>query len=283
MRLLSVTTLLLSASQLISTASIPQSSHADIIARDEASELLATTSNLQSRSFFSLIKRKGGGGGGGRGGGGSSSSGGGRSSSSSSSGGTSRSGASTPSSNVGGRTRSGSGPAPIFGGFYTGGAAVPYRAGTRSPTRGFSPPLLPITAFAFFPGIWLYASLYSYPWGYPYYYNDAAGRNISVDVTCLCQEYSVCSCDDKENVTFARRLLHDDSEFPKNSTNVVVLPVLENGTQKAYVNGTLPNGTTAAGGTDEGISSDAAHVALLLNYSGYWLMLATVAASAWAL
>lgn len=287
MRILSFAALLLlSTSHLINSASIPQFPNSDLIAREASSELISPPSPLDPRSSRALRKRKGGGGG--RSSGGSSSS----SSSGSSSGG-SRSGgigggrtySYSPSSNAGGRTRSGSGTPPAYGGYYAGGAKVPYAAGARSP-RGFVPFLLPITAFAFFPGIWLYGSLYAYPYGTPYHYRNQTGFNQTVDVTCLCQQYSVCGCDDDGNTTFVRQIIAGGTDRPINSSEVVVLPPLANGTQRAYINGTLPNGTTAAGGedpsSDEEIIASAA-VRAVANYGGYWIMLMTVVGSLCAL
>jgi hypothetical protein len=306
MRSLSLTTLLLAISHFITSASIPQSSNSELIARESSAELI-TPSNLDARSFAALTKRKGGGGGGsgggsgggggGRSSGGSSGGGGGRSgggssggsrSGSSSSGGISSSGrvfSFSPSSSAGGRTRSGSGPPPRYGNSYAGGASVPYTAGQRSPTRGINPNPLPIAAFAFFPGIWLYGSLHAYPYGTTYHYRNSTGQNATVDVTCLCQKFSVCSCDDNGNSTYMQQLVGNGTNQPVNTSDVVVLPQLANGTQRAYVNGTLPNGTTADGGTDP--SSDeqvsAAIKTLVVNYGGYWILAATVAATVLAL
>jgi hypothetical protein len=292
MRLLSTTALFLSISHLIASASIPQSSNPDLIAR-EASAKLLTHSKLDIRSLSALTKRKGGGGGKGGSGGGSSSSGGSssggsRSGGSSGSGGSSSSGSGrsfSPSSNAGGRTVSGSGAKPGYGGYYAGGARVPYTSGRPSPSRGFAPLFLPIAAFAFFPGIWLYGSLYSYPFGSPYWYYDRENRNRTVDVTCLCQQYSVCGCDDDGNSSYIQALIGNGTDRPVNTSQVVILPVLKNGTQRAYVNGTLPNGTTAAGGTDPSSDSQAtsAAVRFAVNYGGYWIMAMTVIGTVLAL
>lgn len=155
---------------------------------------------------------------------------------------------------------------------------MPYSAGARSPTRGFAPLFLPIAAFAFFPGIWLYGSLYSYPYGNPYYYRNATGQNVTVDVTCVCQQYSVCGCDDDGDEEFFRQAILDGTDRPVNSSQVVILPPLANGTQLAYINGTLPNGTTASGGTDPSSDEelDSGAVRLMSTYAGCWVMLMMV-------
>jgi hypothetical protein len=182
------------------------------------------------------------------------------------------------SQNTGGRTISGSGPKPAYNGRYAGGAAVPYTSGQRSPTRGFLPLALPITAFAFFPGLWLYGSLYAYPYHSPYwYYNN--GHNQTANVTCLCQKYSECGCDDDGNSTFVRNLINNGTDHPVN-TSIVQYITYPNGTQAAYINGTLPNGTTAAGGTDPSNASQISGAAkVVAMYGGYWVMIATVGAT----
>jgi hypothetical protein len=53
-----------------------------------------------------------------------------------------------------------------------------------------------------------------------------------------------------------------------------------NGTSAAYINGTLPNGTTAAGGTDPSNAGQISGAArLAIQYGGYWVMVATVGAT----
>jgi hypothetical protein len=155
---------------------------------------------------------------------------------------------------------------------------VPYTAGGRSPTRGYLPLALPITAFAFFPGLWLYGTLYAYPYHYPYYYNND-GRNQTANATCLCQQYSECGCDDTGNSTFLQNLINNGTDHPVNTSTVRYI-TYPNGTQAAYINGTLPNGTTAAGGTDPSNANQISGAArLLMQYGGYWAMAATVGAT----
>jgi len=108
----------------------------------------------------SLERRKGGGG---RGGGGSSGSSGGRTSGSS--GGST--GGRPSGGSLGGQTRSGSGaPRAYGGGYYGGGAAVPYSAGSRTPKGLIAAPLLlGAGLFVIMPGLWLYSA-------YPYHFNN---------------------------------------------------------------------------------------------------------------
>jgi len=202
-------------------------------------------------SLFNDLWRRKGGGGGGKGGGSSSSSSGSSSSSSSggktgSSSGGSSSGARAP--NAGGATSAGSGVRPAYGGgrYYGGGATVPYTAGARSPRGLPAAAFIGVGALAFFPGLWLYGA-YLYPYSHPYsFYNSSARMNQTRPVKCLCQQYSVCGCDDNDDPQYMQGLIGNGTNL--NQTLVRVADV--NGTDTIFVNGTLPNGTTASGGTD---------------------------------
>jgi hypothetical protein len=90
-------------------------------------------------------------------------------------------------------------------------------------------------------------------------------------IVCLCQLYSVCGCDDNKDDAYFSSLLNDTNSqnLPRNSE--VVRVALVNGTTRIYVNGTLPNGTTAP---DPSITEDAAVSGKLLKLSGYWAMAA---------
>lgn len=189
---------------------------------------------------ISLEKRKGGGG---RSGGGSSSSG---TSSGSSSSGRGSSGTSS-SSNTGGRSSTGSGVSPSRGGYYPGGATAPYAAGAASP-RGLSAGrFLPVTALAFFPGIWLFGA-YAYPYGHPWTYrNETSGMNETRPVECLCAQYAECGCEDNSNATYVSSVVGNGSTAAAVANGYTVADV--NGTSTLLINGTLENGTTASGGT----------------------------------
>jgi len=197
-------------------------------------------------SFNDLWKRKGGGGGGkgGSGSSGSSSSGGKTGSSSS---GSSSSAAGSRGSNAGGSTTTGSGVKPAYGGgrYYGGGAAVPYTAGSKSPKGLPAAAFLGVGALAFFPGLWLYGA-YLYPYNHNYnYYNNTARANQTKPVKCLCQQYSVCGCDDNDDPSYLSGIIGNGTNL--NQTLVRMAKV--NGTDQFFINGTLPNGTTASGGT----------------------------------
>ncbi|OCL13095.1 hypothetical protein AOQ84DRAFT_226452 [Glonium stellatum] len=208
-----------------------------------------------------LAKRKGGGGRSGGGGGGGKSSGGGASNSRSD-------------SNAGGRTVSGSGVRPAYGGgrYYGGGATVPYAAGQRSPLGLVPLLILPLAALAIFPGLWLY-SVYQYPYTRPYTFVNQTitnvtfpnGINQTLPVDCLCQQYSVCGCDDNNNSTYLYDLIGNGSYAALNKSLVTVSEV--NGSRTIVINGTLPNGTTASGGTDSPAAKQYA-----LEFAGWWVM-----------
>ncbi|OQE30100.1 hypothetical protein PENSTE_c002G04927 [Penicillium steckii] len=269
MKLSWATSVLLLCSTGVSALSIPR---ADLILHDQISE----------NDHIDLEKRRGGGGGGGRGGSsgssGSSSGGssGGRSGSSSSgsSGSSGSRGSTSSSSNRGGSSSGGSGVAPSYGGgrYYSGGARTPYSAGRASPSARITPFLLPVAALAFFPGIWLYGA-YAYPYSHPYHYhNNTSNHNDTLPVVCLCEEHQECGCDDNNNSTYYEELFNGTQ--PKNTSNTRVVNV--NGTEKIYINGTLPNGTTVDDGTE---SSASPAVVTLMHASGYWVTFVVVAAA----
>ncbi|KAI9648819.1 hypothetical protein NHQ30_003460 [Ciborinia camelliae] len=236
------------------------------VGREESGEGIA-----RDEDGISLSRRKYGGFGGGRGGywggSGKASSSNSKKSSSSSGG---KGGVTSSSSSAGGRTKSGSGPAPAYGGgrYYGGGAATPYSAGARSPL-GIAPLFLGVALLSIYPGLWLYGA-YIYPYHNPYTFrnhsatangtntttnvvetrqaSDTTGVIQTLPVTCLCAAYSVCGCDDNGNSTFLDQLIGDGNYAALNKSVINVADV--NGTTTIILNGTLPNGTTASGGTD---------------------------------
>ncbi|PLN77708.1 hypothetical protein BDW42DRAFT_155171 [Aspergillus taichungensis] len=221
----------------------------------------------RSDEFPDLEKRRGGGG---RGGGGGGSSGGGSGGRGGGGGSSSGSGGSGGGSSSGGRTGSSS------------------NTGRRSPL-GLAPFLLPATALAFFPGLWLYGA-YAYPYSHPYHYtNHTDNKNESLPVVCLCEEHAECGCDDNNKNSYYESLFNGTE--PKNGSNVRVVEV--NGTEKIFINGTLPNGTTADESNPSSTSNDPnASTALssapgpavaLLHASGYWVMVVVVISSVYML
>jgi hypothetical protein len=105
--------------------------------------------------------------------------------------------------------------------------------------------LLSIAALAIFHGVWLYPA-YAYVLPHPYtFYNASAGQNQTKPVQCLCEQYQVCGCEDNNDPTYLSSLLGNGSISALNTTLIQVNEV--NGTSTILINGTLPNGTTAAG------------------------------------
>ena len=131
---------------------------------------------------------------------------------------------------------------------------------------------------AFFPGLWLYGA-YAYPYSHSYpYHNATSNGNETLPVTCLCQEYSACGCDDNGNATYVDSLLGNGSAADMNSTLARVADV--NGTKTLVINGTLPNGTdnsTTTGSTSAGFKQ------VGLESSGFWVMGVIVGLTVWAM
>jgi hypothetical protein len=207
----------------------------------------------------------------------------------------SSSGRGSSSSTTGGSTKTGSGPAPRFGGgrYYGGGATTPYAAGRTSPL-GIAPVFLTVGALSIFPGLWLYGA-YSYPYHNPYTFRnhsrnatnstttalhtrqtDLSGAEETKPVTCLCAQYAECGCDDSGNSTVLDELIGDGSYANLNKTLVTVAD--DKGVSTIVINGTLPNGTTASGGTDD---ANMAGMRMVAQSSGYWVMVALVIATCW--
>ena len=155
---------------------------------------------------------------------------------------------------------------PSYGGgrYYGGGAATPYRAGGRSPLGGILPFALvggAIGAAAIFPGLWLYGA-YEYNYNNRYNFrnrtNNTGDGNTTLPVTCLCQKYSACGCDDNGNNTFLDGLVGNGSYQGLNKSLVTVQNV--NGTRTLVLNGTLPNGTDSSASSSATPTSAAASI-----------------------
>lgn len=115
---------------------------------------------------------------------------------------------------------------------------------------------------------------YAYPYNNHYNYVDnQSHQNKSLPVVCVCEEYAECGCDDNNDSTYYQSLFNGTQ--PANSSTVRVVDV--NGTEKIYVNGTLPNGTTAA---ESGASTLTLGRSMAQN-SGYWAMVAVVVGAVW--
>ncbi|KAI2640986.1 hypothetical protein GGS21DRAFT_502549 [Xylaria nigripes] len=219
-----------------------------------------------------LVKRKGGGGRGGRGGAGASSGGG--------KGG--RVGLGSSSSNTGGRTTTGSGPAPRFGGLYSGGAAVPYASGTRS--GNIAPFLLTgalLGGIAFL-GVHYAFGAWAYPYTHTYFYHNATtNQNETKPVVCMCDASTSCGCADNGNQTFFQSVIGDGSYQNMNHSLVTVAENETTHQQTIYINGGLPNGTTAPGGSVS--PNAAASMKSIAQAVGWWPVAAVALTLAFSL
>lgn len=117
-------------------------------------------------------------------------------------------------------------------------------------------------------------------------------------MTCLCERYSACGCDDANNSTFLDGIIGDGNLANLNKSLVNVGNV--NGTKTIVLNGTLPNDTVAdASSSTTTTESDATtgvatnlpsrsaaaatNKRFLLETSGFWLLGSIVAATVWLL
>ncbi|KAI1459508.1 hypothetical protein F4805DRAFT_420519 [Annulohypoxylon moriforme] len=255
-----------------------------------ALETRSPESQNQDRSTDNeeLWKRKGGGGSGGRGGSGGSSGGSSGSSGSSggrggSSGSSSTGGRGSSSSNTGGSTTTGSGVRPGYGGgtYYGGGAKQPYKSGNPSPS-GIVPFALggaALGTLGFVGATWAYGA-YVYPYTHHYWYHNATNNNNETKpVTCLCDYYETCGCDDNGNQTYFNSVIGDGSY---NGLNKSLVTVADNDTtheSTIYIKGSLPNGTTSSGGTEDPNSAGASLIALA-RAAGWWPVVTTAIAIA---
>lgn len=107
-------------------------------------------------------------------------------------------------------------------------------------------------------------------------------------MTCLCEQYNACGCDDANNSTFLDGIIGDGNLTSLNKSLVNVGNV--NGTKTIVLNGTLPNDTidaTTTGDAATGAEASAipgessANKRFLLETSGFWLLGAIVAATVW--
>lgn len=158
------------------------------------------------------------------------------------------------------------GSGPVYGG----GAIVPYSSGARTLT-GITPFFIggALGAAVFFPGLWLYG-VYSYPYVHPWvFHNATTNTNQTKPVQCLCEQYQECGCEENTDPTYQAAILGDGSYNSLNRTLVNVADA--NGTSTIFINGTLPNGTTADSGSGAGSIGQN-----MMQASGYWVMVALV-------
>jgi len=140
-------------------------------------------------------------------------------------------------------------------------------------------------ALGIFPGLWLYGA-YEYDYNHPYNFHnrsDPNSQNESLPVTCLCQQYSACGCDDTNDSTFLDSVVGNGSSADENSTLIHIGIV--NGTRTIILNGTLLNGTDMDNSTDNSTSitgsTSGTTKSFVLEISGFWLAGAIVGATIW--
>ncbi|KAL8698593.1 MAG: hypothetical protein Q9224_001783 [Gallowayella concinna] len=197
----------------------------------------------------------------------------------------------------------GSSAKPSYGGgkYFGGGATRPYSSGTKSPRAGIVPLAIGIGAAAFiFPGIWIWGA-YNYPYNHGYSYRNRTRRanntddriqrrqdqNVTLPITCLCEKYSACGCDDNEDTEYLDSIIGDGTNL---NESLVHIGPDENGQQTIALNGTLPNATDSQSDTSSGSSStssspssSAATTQRILESSGIWVIGAIVGATVWLL
>ncbi|KAF3806680.1 hypothetical protein GCG54_00000046 [Colletotrichum gloeosporioides] len=179
----------------------------------------------------------------------------------------------------GGSTKTGSGPAPAYGGSYGGGAKVPYAAGASRGPGSIAPFLLIGGGLAFWPGLWL-AGAHMYPYSHPYrFYNQSARENQTKPIMCGCADHQPCACDENNSTEYMNALLGNGSYQGLNQS--VVTKGIYNNTDTILINGTLPNGTTASGGSDD-VGTTSAAFRAVSEALGFWPMLAVVLVTVFA-
>lgn len=196
-----------------------------------------------------------------------------------------------PNSNVGGTSNRGSGPQPNpRTGVYNGGARAPYRSGGISPAGLIAFPLAAAAIIAFWPGWWLHSHVNAYQYHNNYQFRNQSqttsqttansatnnGTLQSLPVICACADDVSCACDETGNNTYIDELVGNGSYAALNKSLITVADY--KGTKTLFINGTLPNGTTAAdpnapddNGTAPG-NSAASSTAML----GFWPVAAIV-------
>ncbi|OJD12815.1 hypothetical protein ACJ73_09293, partial [Blastomyces percursus] len=182
-----------------------------------------------------------------------------------------------------GSSRTGSGTPRGFGGggYYAGGASVPYTAGKASRTGLLPFAFLPLAALAFFPGLWLWGAHVYHIGHYNYRNTSEPNANATqIPIECLCQQYGVCGCEKNDNATYIDELLKEKDEhgMPTNTTTVRVVPKDDESTT-IYVNGSLANGTTNPDPSIPENSGVPIFPSTLSRLGGYWLMASWVVAA----
>ncbi|KAL8965218.1 MAG: hypothetical protein Q9197_006622, partial [Variospora fuerteventurae] len=142
-----------------------------------------------------------------------------------------------------------------------------------------------------FSGQKIAACVYNYPYTNSYRFRNGTRNRTTTEkrqeqdvvmlpITCLCQEFNPCGCDDNEDTTYLDPIIGDGTNL--NSSLVHIGPV--NGTQTVVLNGTLPNGTDSSDSSSETSSTTSQGSGTLINQrvlevSGIWAIGGMVAAT----
>lgn len=172
-------------------------------------------------------------------------------------------------------------PRSNFGGgqYYGGGARQSYGPGSRSPS-GIVPGLLVGGALGLAAGAFIYGA-YSYPYHHPYtFHNATTDKNETKPVECLCDRYSDCGCDDNGDQKYFDDIIGNGTYDSLNKSVVNVGDI--NGKQTIIINGTIPNDTSSDSSSGDGSSNAGIDMQSLLHTAGWWPVVATGFAIAYA-
>jgi len=97
-------------------------------------------------------------------------------------------------------------------------------------------------------------------------------------VTCGCDPYAVCGCDENGDQQFLSDIIGNGT----NLNDTIVSVALVNNTKTILLNGTLPNGTTIAGGDEDPFDNAGPGMQAMLQNAGFWPVVAIVATMVFA-
>ncbi|KAK8071994.1 hypothetical protein PG996_005342 [Apiospora saccharicola] len=156
-------------------------------------------------------------------------------------------------------------PRSNFGGgqYYGGGARQSYSPGGRSPS-GIVPGLLIGSAIGLGAGAFLYG----------------AYRKETKPVECLCDKYSDCGCDDNGDKKYLNDIIGNGTYEGLNKSVVNIGEI--NGKQTIIINGTIPNDTSSDSSSSDNNANAGIDMHSLLHTAGWWPVVATGFAIAYA-
>ncbi|KAK7985417.1 hypothetical protein PG988_003039 [Apiospora saccharicola] len=190
-----------------------------------------------------------------------------------------RGGGSTGGGSTGGGSTGGGGSNFGGGQYYGGGARQSYSPGGRSPS-GIVPGLLIGSAIGLGAGAFLYGA-YSYPYHDKFeYFNATTNRKETKPVECLCDKYSDCGCDDNGDKKYLNDIIGNGTYEGLNKSVVNIGEI--NGKQTIIINGTIPNDTSSDSSSSDNNANAGIDMHSLLHTAGWWPVVATGFAIAYA-